>query len=87
MARIIPGQPRKSGQVLTLNADEESGMIEPFLKENSYTFPVLPAYRLISNMFASSFGIPQTWIIDSHGRWQWTELGFTAESNWKIVLS
>jgi len=57
--------------------------IEPFLKANGYKFPVLPAYGLISNMFASWFGIPQTWIIDSHGRWQWTELGFTAESNWE----
>src|ERR1700674_2230385 len=71
-------------QVLTLNDDEGSGLVEPFLKENGYTFPVLPAYGLISNMFASSFGIPQTWIIDSQGRWQWTEMGFTAG---KIVLS
>jgi hypothetical protein len=39
-------------------------------------------------MFASSFGIPQTWIIDSQRRWQWTEMGFTAESNWEdsIIL-
>ena len=75
-------------QVLTLCDDEDSGLVEPFLKENGYTFPVSPAYGLISNMFASSFGIPQTWIIDSQGRWQWTELGFTAESNWEdsIIL-
>jgi hypothetical protein len=67
---------------------EDSGLVEPFLKENGYTFPVLPAYGLVSNMFASSFGIPQTWIIDSQRRWQWTEMGFTAESNWEdsIIL-
>jgi thiol-disulfide isomerase/thioredoxin len=70
-------------QILTLNDDENSGLIEPFLNEHGYSFPVLPAYGFISNVFASSFGIPQTWIIDSQGRWQWTEVGFGAESDWE----
>jgi len=70
-------------QVLTLNDEDDSGLVEPFLKENGYTFPVLPAYAFISNVFASSVAIPQTRIIDSQGSWQWMESGLGAESNWE----
>ena len=42
-------QQMKGGQdvlVLTLNTDENPALIEPFLRQNKYTFPVLPALLL-----------------------------------------
>ena len=30
--------------LFTFNIDEELGLVEPFLKEHNYTFPVAPAY-------------------------------------------
>jgi thiol-disulfide isomerase/thioredoxin len=73
---------RKDIQVLTLNYDDNLGLVAPFLKENGYTFPVLPAYSFVSSLF-DSVGIPQNWIIDSRGTWKWTQMGFRIESNWQ----
>lgn len=32
----------KDALILTLNIDEELGLVEPFMKENKYTFTVIP---------------------------------------------
>jgi len=31
-------------QILTFNIDEDLGLVEPFMKEKGYTFPVMPAF-------------------------------------------
>lgn len=61
--------------ILTLNADEQSGMVAPFLKQNGYTFPVLPAWTYI-NQVLPDWTIPQNWIVDAKGQWQWQQIGF-----------
>ncbi|MBL0156646.1 MAG: TlpA family protein disulfide reductase [Bryobacterales bacterium] len=61
--------------ILTLNADEQSGLIEPFLNENGYTFPVLPAWTYI-NQVLGDWAIPQNWVVDTKGKWQWQQIGY-----------
>lgn len=73
--------------VLTLNIDENLGPVGPYLKEKGYRFPVLPAYGFVSNVLDSAIGIPQTWIVDPKGQWQWTEVGFGAENDWEETVT
>ena len=71
--------------VLTMNVDEELGLVEPFTKEKRYTFPVLPAYTFIHNLL-DSVGVPQNWILDRQGKWQWQMLGFNSmELDWEAT--
>ena len=66
-----------------MNVDEELGLVEPLITEKGYTFPVLPAYTFIHNML-DSVGVPQNWILDRQGRWQWQMLGFNSmEVDWE----
>jgi thiol-disulfide isomerase/thioredoxin len=59
-------------QILTFDVDANPGLLGPFLKEKGFTFPVLSAYTLE----AANGGIPQNWIVDTHGSWKWTQLGY-----------
>lgn len=68
-------------QILTLNVDEDLGLVEPFMKEKGYTFPVLPAFSLVVNLL-DGFAIPQNWIVDPKGTWRWIQLGFGGEPDW-----
>jgi len=68
-------------QILTFNLDEDLGLVEPYMKDKGYTFPVLPAYSLVMGML-DGFGIPQNWIVDPRGKWRWTQIGFGAEPDW-----
>lgn len=53
-------------QIVTWNVDDNVGAIDPFLKENKYTFPVLPAQYLMDQL-VPSLGIPLNWIVDESG--------------------
>lgn len=72
--------------VLTLNIDQDLGAVEPYLKEKGYRFPVLPAYGFVSNVLNSPISIPQTWIVDSKGQWQWTQGRFRA-AGWEETVT
>jgi thiol-disulfide isomerase/thioredoxin len=72
---------RADVQILTFNLDEDLGLVEPYMKDKGYTFPVLPAYSLVMGML-DGFGIPQNWIVDPQGKWRWTQIGFGAEPDW-----
>ncbi|MGA2594568.1 MAG: TlpA disulfide reductase family protein, partial [Bryobacteraceae bacterium] len=69
-------------QILTFNIDEDLGLVEPFMKEKDYHFPVLPAYSLVVSLL-DGFAIPQNWLVDPSGTWRWTQIGFGAESDWE----
>jgi hypothetical protein len=51
---------------LTLNADQYTPQIEPFLKDGGYTLPVIPAYRYVQS-FKPFTGSGQSWIVDPGG--------------------
>lgn len=68
-------------QILTFNIDEDLGLVEPFMKQKGFTFPVLPAYSFTLGLL-DGIGIPQNWVVDPHGAWRWTQLGFDGAPDW-----
>jgi hypothetical protein len=48
---------RKDVQVVTFNVDDNVGLVTPFMKQNKYTFPVVPAQFLVQQL-APSLAIP-----------------------------
>jgi len=66
---------RKDIRVVTFNTDENPGLVQPFLNEHQYEFPVLLAHSFTNSMI-ENLGIPQNWIVDPTGKWVSTvELG------------
>jgi thiol-disulfide isomerase/thioredoxin len=53
-------------QVLTLNVDENPGVVVPFLHAHNYTFPVLPAQRFVQDTLRVT-GYPDNWVVDPDG--------------------
>jgi len=66
---------RSDIQVLTFDLDEDLGVVAPFVKEKGFTFPVLPAFSTVVSLL-DGFAIPQTWLVDPHGVWQWKQIGW-----------
>jgi thiol-disulfide isomerase/thioredoxin len=61
--------------VVTLNVDENPGVVLPFLKEQGYGFPTLLGAGFVDDLEEplSSPGVPQNWLVDAEGtvrRWQ-----------------
>lgn len=71
---------RSDIQVLTFDIDEDLGLVAPYLKEKGYTFPVLPAYSDVVTLL-DGFAIPQNWLVDPHGMWRWTQVGYGGGSD------
>jgi len=69
---------RKDVLVLTLNVDADLGEIEPFIKENKYTFTVLPALSYVENLL-QAISIPRNWVVSADGIWQVEQIGFGGE--------
>lgn len=66
---------REDIRILTLNTDDNPGLIESFLKENKYTFPVLPA-RAYVDQLVPSLSIPRNWIVDNQAVLKLESIGF-----------
>jgi thiol-disulfide isomerase/thioredoxin len=72
--------------ILTLNFDEDLGMVEPFVKKKGFTFPVLPAYTLLANKIDVN-SIPRNWLVNANGKWEWEQIGFDAgEADWEAGM-
>lgn len=71
----LAGDPDRT--VVTLNTDFSLGLVQPFMDEHGYGFPVL----LAADFFRSEFGqgIPQTWIVDPSGTLRLQNTGFDAD--------
>lgn len=75
-----------SVQIVTFNVDDEVGKVSPYIKENHYTFPVLLAKDYVDELIPS-LGIPQNWIVDPRGKWQWQAVGFGEQGNWEDEMA
>ena len=72
---------RAEFEVLTLNIDEDLGLVQPYIDEREFTFPVLPAYGYVSSVSGSlGTGIPQNWIVDGKGAWRWRQIGYNPDN-------
>ncbi|HEV8587704.1 MAG TPA: TlpA disulfide reductase family protein [Pyrinomonadaceae bacterium] len=65
---------KKDVLVLTLNIDDELGLVEPFMKENKYTFPVILGQSFAEGL--GVFSIPRNWIISPDGKLLFEGIGF-----------
>jgi thiol-disulfide isomerase/thioredoxin len=72
---------RSDIQILTFNIDEDLGQVEPFMKEKGYTFPVIPALSYVDDVLPQ-IGIPQSWVLDPKGQWEWTQVGYGSDDAW-----
>ncbi len=71
---------RKDIQIVTFNVDDNVGAIAPFMKENKYTFPVVPAQFLMREL-VPSLGIPLNWFVDSGGIVRLERVGFGGDGD------
>ena len=71
---------RQDLAILTLNTDENLGLIEPFLRDNKYSFPVLPARDYVDKV-VPQLAIPRTWIVDADGVLRLERVGFGSGSD------
>ena len=71
---------RQDVVVMTLNVDQEIGLVEPYVKEKKFTFTVLPAYTYVESMLAS-ISIPRNWVVDPNGTLQMEQIGFGSEGD------
>jgi thiol-disulfide isomerase/thioredoxin len=73
---------RKDLTVLTLNMDDNLGLILPFLEENKYTFPVLAADAYVHKL-VPELSIPRNWIVDANGILKTERIGFgSGDDKW-----
>ncbi|MGI8742724.1 MAG: redoxin domain-containing protein [Bryobacteraceae bacterium] len=72
---------RPDVRIITLNTDDNPGLIESFLKENKYTFPVLPARAYVDKL-VPSLSIPRNWIVDTQAVLKLESIGFGGSDKW-----
>ncbi len=68
--------------VLSFNVDDDIGKVAPYMKENKYTFPVIPAREVVDAVLPV-VGITQNWFVDAKGKLQWMQVGFGSEPKWQ----
>lgn len=72
---------RADVQLLTFDIDSDLGLVAPFVKENGYSFPVLPATEFVNDLLPN-IAIPQIWLVDAKGNWVWTQVGSSEGDAW-----
>ena len=66
---------RKDVAVLTLNADQNPGLVEPLLREKKYTFPTGFATDYLQSL-GDVNAFPTNWIVDLSGAVRLESVGF-----------
>jgi len=76
---------RPEVQFVTLNMDENPGLIAPFLSEKKLVLTVIPAYSYVEDTLQVR-GIPQNWIVDSSGVVKLKGEGYDATEKWETGM-
>jgi thiol-disulfide isomerase/thioredoxin len=71
---------REDVLLITFNVDDNLGAVEPFMKENKYTFPVLLAKDVI-DAYLGAWSIPRNWLADRNGILRFEVIGFGNEES------
>jgi hypothetical protein len=77
---------RSDVQFITLNMDDNPGLVEPYMKEHQLSLIVLPAYSYVTETL-KVFGIPQNWIVDSHGVVRLKGTGYDSTEKWEMGMA
>ena len=72
---------RTDVQFISFNADENPGLVAPFMKEHQLAFTVIPASNYVWQTL-KVFGIPSNWIVDAQGVVRLKGLGYDATEKW-----
>jgi hypothetical protein len=67
---------------LSLNMDENPGLVEPFMKEHKLTLTALPAYTYVTQTLKVN-GIPQNWIVGVDGVIRLKGTGYDSTEKWE----
>jgi hypothetical protein len=70
---------------LSLNMDENPGMIEPFMTEHKLSITALPAYTYVTQTLKVN-GIPQNWIVGADGVIHLKGIGYDSTEKWEIGM-
>lgn len=70
---------RKDVLILTLNSDDEIGLVDPFMQDKKYSFTVIPAQAYLQEM--NVYSIPRNWVINREGVMQFETVGFGGDGN------
>ena len=76
---------RSDVQFITLNMDENPGIIDPFLKEHQLALIVIPASSYVRETLQVN-GIPQNWIVDSGGVVRLKGVGYDSTEKWETGM-
>jgi hypothetical protein len=76
---------RSDVQFLTLNMDDNPGLIEPFLKEHQLNLTVVPASSYVQDTL-KVMGIPQNWIVDSNCTIRLKGIGYDSTDKWETGM-
>jgi hypothetical protein len=77
---------RPNVQFLTLNMDENPGLVTPFLTEHHLSLIVLSAYSYVTDTLKVE-GIPQNWILDSQGVVRLKGIGYDSTEKWEAGMT
>jgi thiol-disulfide isomerase/thioredoxin len=66
---------------LSLNMDDDPGLVDPFAKQFALTFPILPAYDYVTNTLRIN-SIPRNWIVNRQGIVRLKGNGYDATEKW-----
>jgi thiol-disulfide isomerase/thioredoxin len=72
---------RSDVQFISLNMDDNPGLIQPFLKEHELSMVVIPAASFITDTL-KVYGIPTNWIVDGQGVVRMKGSGYDASEKW-----
>ena len=72
---------RSDVQFITLNMDDNPGLIQPFLREHELSLTVIPASNYVTETL-QVHGIPQNWIVDEHAVVRLKSVGYGPAEQW-----
>jgi len=72
---------RPDVQFISFNADENPGLVAPFMKEHQLAFTVIPGTNYVWQTL-KVFGIPSNWIVDSGGVVRLKGMGYDPTEKW-----
>lgn len=75
--------------VLTLNIDNNVGLVEPFLDRKSFTFPALLGFDFFEEISGGMISIPRNWLVSPDGVIRQEQIGFSPEEgeSWRADVA
>lgn len=78
---------RKEIALLSLNVDDEAGLVAPYMAEQHYTFPVILGKEVLEAVAGGGeVAIPQNWFVTPAARLRWTQLGYAGDPQWQSTM-